>query len=42
MPGPNVKMITRLHHYDGWLLVLNDIINGIKYQTTSIINEFSV
>ena len=33
MPGQKVKMTTRLHHYEGWLLVLNDITNGKKYQT---------
>ena len=42
MAGPKVKMTTRLYRYEGGLLVLNDIINGKKYQTISIINEFSV
>ena len=42
MAGPKVKMTTRLYRYQGWLLVLNDVINGKKYQTISIINEFSV
>ena len=34
-------MTTRLRHYKGWLLVLNDIFNGKKYQA-SIINNFSI
>ena len=40
-------MTTRLHHYEGRLLVLNYVLNDIIdekkiYQTISIINEFSV
>ena len=34
-------MTARLRQHKGWLLVLNDILNGEKYQA-SIINNFSI